>query len=178
MSKGILLLKRVGGVGQEPMDFAEFYESTRDDCLRIVLLNVGDRQLADDLVAEAFTRAWMSWRRVRELDVPRAWVVRTALNAHVSWWRRHRREVALGSHDIALPADQDAAIRGDLLAALRRLPSRQREVVTLRLLLDLDTETTAKVLGIAPGTVSAHLHKAIATLRSATLHHDDQEIRK
>jgi len=31
------------------MEFAEFYESTRDDCLRIVLLNVGDRQLADDL---------------------------------------------------------------------------------------------------------------------------------
>ena len=178
MSKGILLLMRVGGVEQEPMDFTEFYESTRDDCLRIVLLNVGDRQLADDLVAEAFTRAWMSWRKVRELDVPRAWVVRTALNAHVSWWRRHRREVALGSHDIALPADQDAAIRGDLLAALRRLPARQREVVTLRLLLDLDTEATAKALGIAPGTVSAHLHKAIATLRSATLHHDDQEIRK
>ncbi len=50
----------------------EFYESTRDECLRIVLLNVGDRQLADDLVAEAFAQAWMSWPKVRELEVPRA----------------------------------------------------------------------------------------------------------
>ena len=139
------------------MEFAEFYESARDDCLRIVLLNVGDRQLAEDLVAEGFTKAWMSWRKVRDLQAPHAWVVRTALNANVSRWRRHRREVALDDHDIAMPADQGAAISGELLAALRRLPLRQREVVTLRLLLDLDTETTAKLLGIAPGTVGVHL---------------------
>lgn len=91
------------------MEFAGFYESARDDCLRIVLLNVGDRQLAEDLVAEAFTRAWTSWRKVRRHPAPQAWVVRTALNKHVSWWRRHRREVVLGDHDIAVPADQGAA---------------------------------------------------------------------
>jgi DNA-directed RNA polymerase specialized sigma24 family protein len=42
----------------------------------------------------------------------------------------------------------------------------------------LDTETTARLLGIAPGTVSAHLHKAVAALRSAIPRHDDQEVRK
>jgi RNA polymerase sigma-70 factor (ECF subfamily) len=78
----------------------------------------------------------------------------------------------------AMPADQGAAISGELLAALRRLPLRQREVVTLRLLLDLDTETTARLLGIAPGTVGARLHRAAETLRSAIARHDDQEIRK
>ena len=51
------------------------------------------------------------------------------------------------------------------MVALGNLPSRQREVITLRLLLDLDTETTAKVLGIAPGTVTAHLSRAIRALR-------------
>ena len=55
------------------MEFAEFYESTRDDCLRIVLLNAGDRHLAHDLVAGAYTRAWMSWPKVRELEVASAW---------------------------------------------------------------------------------------------------------
>jgi DNA-directed RNA polymerase specialized sigma24 family protein len=169
---------RVGAVEQESTEFAEFYESARDDCLRIVLLNVGDRQLAEDLVAEGFTRAWMKWRKVRALQTPRAWVVRTALNANVSRWRRYRREVALGRHDIAIAADPGGAISGELLAALRQLPLRQREVVTLRLLLDLDTDTTANLLGIAPGTVSAHLHRAAGTLRSAIGHLDDQEIRK
>jgi RNA polymerase sigma factor (sigma-70 family) len=163
-------------MGHESMEFAEFYESTRDDCLRIVLLNVGDRQLAEDLVAEGFARAWASWRKVRGLDAPRAWVVRAALNAHVSWWRRHRHEVVLGDYDLAIPAGQHSAISSDLLAALQRLSLRQREVVTLRLLCDLDTETTARLLGIAPGTVYAHLHRAVQTLRGAIPDHDSREI--
>jgi RNA polymerase sigma-70 factor (sigma-E family) len=167
---------RVRGMERELAEFAEFYEATRDDCLRTVLLNVGDRHLAHDLVAEAYTRAWMSWRKVRDFEVPRAWVVRTALNAHVSWWRRRRHEVSLGDYDAAASGEQATLVSGDLLAALRRLPPRQREVVTLRLLLDLDTQTTARVLGIAPGTVGAHLHKAVATLRTAIPSPDSQEI--
>ena len=51
------------------------------------------------------------------------------------------------------------------MAALMRLPLRQRQVVGLRLFLDLDTARTAEVLGIAPGTVTAHLTRAIAALR-------------
>ena len=51
------------------------------------------------------------------------------------------------------------------MAALRRLPARQREVLALRIFLDLDTETTAKVAGVAPGTVTAHLSRAVAALR-------------
>ena len=120
------------------MEFAEFYESARDDCLRIVLLNVGDRLLAEELVAEGLTRAWVAWPKVRDLQESRAWVVRVALNVHVSRWRRNRHEVALGSHDSSIPAHQDAGLSGDLVAALNRLPLRQREVVTLRLLFDLD----------------------------------------
>ena len=76
------------------------------------------------------------------------------------------------------PADQSPAISADLLAALRRLPPRQREVITLRLLLDLDTESTARLLGISPGTVGAHLHKAVGTLRAAIPSQDKQEVRK
>jgi DNA-directed RNA polymerase specialized sigma24 family protein len=82
-------------VERRRQEFTEFYTSSKDDCLRIVLVSVGDRQLAEDLVAEAFTRAWMSWRKVREHPMPRAWVVRTALNTHVSWWRRRRRETTV-----------------------------------------------------------------------------------
>jgi len=57
---------RVWGVERRRQEFTEFYTSAKDDCLRIVLVSVGDRQLAEDLVAEAFTRAWMSWRTVRD----------------------------------------------------------------------------------------------------------------
>jgi RNA polymerase sigma-70 factor (ECF subfamily) len=151
-------------MGHEQEEFAEFYRASKDSCLKAVTAVTGDRQLAEELVAEAFARAWTSWGKVRRHATPRGWVVRTALNAGVSRWRR-RREVPLADHDAAAPPDMSAGVDPALIAALRRLPTRQREVLALRILLDLDTETTAKVLGIAPGTVMAHLSRALAALR-------------
>ncbi len=164
------------------LDFAEFYRSAKDDCLLAVLVSVGDRDTAQDLVAEAFARAWASWPAVSRHPAPAAWVVRTALNVGVSRWRRHRREVAVP--DLALVADRPAAgeaaglcVDPRIMAALLRLPARQRQVIALRLVLDMDTECTARVLGIAPGTVQAHLGRAMASLRSelvSTLQEESQ----
>jgi len=167
--KWIGRLMRIRGMEHEQAEFAEFYETSRDACLRAVTACVADRPLAEDLVAEAFARAWTSWRKVSRHPAPRAWVVRTALNARVSWWRRRRREVPLADHDPASASDPSERVDAVLIAALRRLPARQREVVALRVLLDLDTETTAEVLGIAPGTVTAHLSRAVAALRRSAL---------
>jgi RNA polymerase sigma factor (sigma-70 family) len=159
------------GVGASRTDFAEFYRRSKDECLFAVLVSVGDRDTAQDLVAEAFARAWARWRTVGRHPAPAAWVVRTALNAHVSRWRRHRREVPLA--DPGVLADRPAAVETSdgpvdprIMTALLRLPERQRQVVALRLFLDLDTARTAAALGIAPGTVQAHLGRAIAALRA------------
>ncbi len=148
------------------LEFSDFYAAARDDCLQIVLVTVGDRQLAEDLVAEAFARAWASWRVVRGHPAPRAWVVRTALNLSVSLWRRRRREVALGDSDPAAPGGDGSDQDGELLAAVRRLPVRQQQVVILRVFFGLDAQATAQALGIAPGTVGVHLHRALASLRA------------
>ncbi|WP_245871406.1 SigE family RNA polymerase sigma factor [Asanoa hainanensis] len=147
-------------------EFADFYQRSRDNCLRAVLFSTRNRALAEDLVAEAFARAWASWHKVSRHPAPAAWVVRTALNIHVSWWRRRRREVALEGHDQAEAADDSAGMHDGLLAAVRRLPQRQREVVVLRIFLDLDTNAVAAVLGISAKTVAVHLSRATATLRA------------
>jgi RNA polymerase sigma-70 factor (sigma-E family) len=163
-------------VEQDRQEFAEFYAAARDDCLRIVLISVGDRQLAEDLVAEAFTKAWMAWRKVRQHPAQQAWIVRTALNANVSWWRRHRREQPLTSHDeTAATPQQHPALDSSLVAAVQRLPARQRQVIALRVLLDLDTATTAQMLGMPSGTVASHLHRGLAALRREFPTLDDQE---
>jgi RNA polymerase sigma-70 factor (sigma-E family) len=146
-------------------EFARFYQSSKDGCLRAVLASVGDRHLAEDLVAEGFVRALMAWREVRQHPAPAAWVVRTALNTRISWWRRRRREVPLAGYDAPAPPGPEPVMDAALLAALRRLPPRQREVIALRVFLDLDTQATAAALGIAPGTVGAHLSQAVAALR-------------
>jgi DNA-directed RNA polymerase specialized sigma24 family protein len=170
------------GVGNDRPDFAEFYSAAKDDCLRTVLVSVGDRETAQDLVAEAFARACASWRTVSGHPAPKAWVVRTALNANISRWRHRRREVVVADPAaVRDPAGADGAAAGGglagspVMAALLRLPLRQRQVVGLRLLLDLDTDTTAEVLGIAPGTVKAHLGRALAALREDLSHARPEE---
>ena len=70
----------------------------------------------------------------------------------------------------------DSSLDPRIMAALMRLPARQRQVVALRLLLDLDISRTAQVLGIAPGTVQAHLGRAIASLRDDLMPKPEQEI--
>jgi RNA polymerase sigma-70 factor (sigma-E family) len=158
------------------VEFTEFYRADRDRCFRAVLAVVGDRQLAEDLVSEAFTRAWMSWPKVCRHPAPRAWIVRTALNLRISWWRRRRREVELDhAAEVADIAGGDPAVDPTLLAVLRQLPQRQREVVVFRVFLDLDTEATARTLGMARGTVTAHLSRAVATLRRHLVTEPSQE---
>jgi predicted RNA polymerase sigma factor len=61
-------------VGTQRLDFAEFYRRSRDDCLRTVLISVGDQDTAQELVAEAFARACASWRTVSMHPAPAAWV--------------------------------------------------------------------------------------------------------
>jgi DNA-directed RNA polymerase specialized sigma24 family protein len=90
----VMLVREQGVRAHE--DFASFYHETRDKCLRAVYASTGDVHRAEDLVAEAYARALARWPRVSGHPAPAAWIVRTALNLHVSWWRRGRREYAIG----------------------------------------------------------------------------------
>jgi RNA polymerase sigma factor (sigma-70 family) len=148
--------------------FAEFYAARKDACLRALVAGGTDRAAAEEAVAEAFARASASWPKVSRHPAPSAWVIRTAMNHHVSRWRRMRREVALTSEVVAGAAGSavDHAERDDLLRAVAALPERQRQVVALRIFLDLDTQQTAEALDLAPGTVTTHLHRALSSLRA------------
>lgn len=168
-------MARERGVDHGREGFAEFYQLTRDECLRAMYAVAGDSQLAEDLVAEAFARAWADWPKVSRHPAPRAWVLRTALNTRVSWWRKRRREVAWDARADKSTAEDQSGLEQDVLAALRSLPRRQREVFALRVFLDLDTQTTARTLGIAPGTVMAHLSRATAALRELLNHVNEVE---
>ncbi len=159
------MLVGLKGVSRDNAEFAEFFAANWEPCLRAVAASTGNMTLAEDQTAEAFSRACASWHKIRHHPAPRAWIVRTALNAGASWWHRQSRETVLTNHDIATVDSQGAGVDAAVLTALRRLPARQREVIVLRVFLDLDIDTTARQLGIAPGTVRAHLSRATTTLR-------------
>jgi RNA polymerase sigma factor (sigma-70 family) len=168
-------------VSRDQDEFAEFFTASWDPCLRAVAASTGSMTLAEEQTAEAFTRAWAAWRKVRRHPAPRAWIVRTALNAGATWWRRRGGEVPLtlreaesagARHETAPGTGLDAG----LLVALRRLPVRQREVIALRVFLDLDVDSAARELGLAPGTVRAHQARAMAALRKELTTATEMEI--
>jgi RNA polymerase sigma-70 factor (ECF subfamily) len=131
----------VGAEGTGVEDFATFYGRVRDPVYRVVVCVTGDRDQAEEAVAEAFARAYARWDRLGHHPNPSAWVARTALNAHRSWWRRHRETLTPATPATA-GRDAPAAagvLDGRLAGAVRRLPLRQRQVLALRILLDLST---------------------------------------
>jgi RNA polymerase sigma factor (sigma-70 family) len=159
---------------QPASDFATFYRLHKDAVYRAVLLATKQPERAEDAVADAFTKAYSNWARVSHHPAPAAWVIRSALNSFRSGWRIWRRELP-EIPDVTAAVPPDPGLDSDLLLLIWRLPARQREVVALRLLADLDTRQTAGVLGISPKTVTVHLHRALAQLRAALGGAEDEE---
>jgi RNA polymerase sigma-70 factor (ECF subfamily) len=152
-----------------PASFEAFYTATRNDVLRAMLAQTADRDSAADATQHAFVRAFECWDQLEEHPNPRAWVIRVALNAHRSWWRTRRREL-LGPDATDGPVSPARPCHWsdpEVIQALQALPTKQRAVIVLRFLYDLTPREVAHVLGIAEGTVWAHQHKAMGTLRAA-----------
>lgn len=147
----------------ENQSFESFYRSTRDDCFRALIVAVGSAYEADELLAEAYTRALERWSHVREHPAPKAWVFSVATNLRRDRWRKAKRSLRVWTRP-----ETDAPsppIDPKLIAALAGLSAQQRLAVAYRVFLDLDTAATARSMGVSPGTVTTHLHRALGRLR-------------
>jgi RNA polymerase sigma-70 factor (ECF subfamily) len=153
------------------LDFATVCEENLDGVFAYLVYLTGNRTVAEDLAAETFERAF---RRFRRFDprrgTARAWLLTlarsTALDHFRSEQRRRRRE---GTFALLEGRVDEGDVFGHgfsppLEAALQGLSSGEREVVALRVLLDLDGETAARLLGISPTACSTRLHRALQKL--------------
>ena len=133
---------------------------------------------AEDVVQEAFVKAYATLDRFREGAAFRPWLLRIVANEtrnlHRAAGRRSSREQRAwaeverlltpeGPEGHALGAER----RAELVRGLGRLSAEHREVVTCRYLLDLDESETAVVLGWPRGTVKSRLHRALKALAAA-----------
>ena len=128
----------------------------------------GDRTTAEDIVAEAFARVWVQWRKGR-VDVLLPYLMRTVANE--AYARHRRRRLALRKEPPAAPTVQgpfedQVDDHDQLWTAIGRLAPQQRVVLVLRIVEDLSEEQTAAMLDIPPGTVKSRLSRALATLRA------------
>lgn len=145
----------------------EFVARTRVPLTRALTLFTGDAALGEELAHDALIRAVERWDDVASMARPDGWTFRVGCNLARSWFRsraaeqRARARVAAQRPASAPDLDRALAVRG----AVHALPPRQRAVVIMRYFLDYGVDETAEALGIAPGTVKAHTHKAIEALR-------------
>lgn len=142
--------------------FAGAFPSLLRAAFRVAYRILGETSAAEDVAAEALARSFADWDRVRVLTRPDAWVVRVASNIAIDSLRRRRPRM---ERAIAADPQEIAVSRISLGQALKSLPKRQREVVVLRHLAGLSEAEVAQVLGISPGAVKSHGHRALIALR-------------
>ncbi|WP_405865850.1 MULTISPECIES: SigE family RNA polymerase sigma factor [unclassified Streptomyces] len=145
---------------RDPSDFDMFYTGSVRRLTSQMYAMTGSRAEAEDLVHEAFARAWQRWDKVSGYADPEAWVRTVACRIRVSTWRKavnrltaHRRHGA--PHEVP-GADPDYVA---IVAALRRIPAEQRRAIVLHHLVGLTVDEIARETGAAAGTVKARLSR-------------------
>jgi RNA polymerase sigma-70 factor, ECF subfamily len=155
---------------REERSFASVAEEHLDDVYRYLLYMTGNPHLAEDLAAETFERALKRWRGFDpHRGAARTWLCQLARGAaldHFRSERRRRKREGVYASDVP---ELDEPVFGDGLSqelddAVRSLSAAEREVVVLRVVLELDGDTTARVLGIRPTAVSTRLSRALQKL--------------
>jgi RNA polymerase sigma-70 factor (ECF subfamily) len=152
--------------------FAELYDACAARIHRWLIVRMGSRDQADDVLQETFVRLAKTRRNLRGVDSPTAYAFKVARReaSHRRWWRR-REQTRLAGLAAELQA-RDETIKApdpDLAewaaAALGRLRGVQREVVELKIYGHLTFREIAQVTGTPPGTVATRYRSAIKQLR-------------
>ncbi|HZR97046.1 MAG TPA: RNA polymerase sigma factor [Gaiellaceae bacterium] len=148
--------------------FADVAEEQLDAVYRYLVYLTGDRAAAEDLTAETFEKAFRSWRRFDpRRGSPRTWLCRIARSVAIDWYRaesRRRKREESYARDVELVEQFGDGLPGPLEDALRELSPAEREVVALRILLELDGPSAARVLGISNTACSTRLSRALRRL--------------
>ena len=158
------------GAQEARPSFAAAAEEHLDAVYRYLLLMTRDESTAQDLTSETFEKALRSWRRFDPRRASaRTWLCRIARNTALDHFRgeerRRRREerYAAGPSDASGP-ELPAGLSPVLRVALAALSAAEREVIALRVLLELDGDEAARLLGISRTACSTRLSRALQKL--------------
>jgi len=150
------------------LSFADAAERHLDDVYRYLLVLTRDPSLAEDLAAETFERALRTWRRFDPArSSARTWLCTigrsTALDHYRAEKRRRNRERAVSEAE-GQTEPPELGLSPALERALAELSAADREIVALRIVLDLDSESAARMLGISATACTTRLSRALKRL--------------
>lgn len=146
-------------------DFDEWYHREYPSLIGVAIALAGAD--GEDLVQDTMVRTLVNWERVSRLERPGGWCHRVLINLARSRWRRRMtasRHLARQRRDEAISAPRLTDEVLTFWAAVRRLPERQRYVVTLYYAGDRPVTEIAEVMGVPEGTVRSDLARARAVL--------------
>ncbi len=152
----------------ETQSFAATAEEHLDDVYGYLVYLTRDRSLAEDLAADTFEKALRKWRGFDPgRGSARTWLCQIARTTALDWFRAEERRQRREERAVAPERVNTSFAEGlspDLEAGLAALSAGEREVIALRVLLDLDGDEAARVLGISPTAVSTRLSRALKKL--------------
>ena len=138
--------------------------------IRLAVVMLGDRPAAEDAAQEAFCGLYRRWHSLADPAKALTYVRSSVINGCRTVLRRRRRQRGVDPLTGDPPGESAEAValiseeHRQVLTAMRRLPSRQREVLVLRFYLDLDEVETAASMRISRGTVKSTTSRALAAL--------------
>jgi RNA polymerase sigma-70 factor (sigma-E family) len=157
-------------------DFVRFVEAASPRLLKAAWFLCGDPHRAEDLVQAALEKVYLRWGRLRD-DEPLAYARRCLFTQQADEGRRARREVLTDEPpDRAAPGASPGSV-DEVVALLRTLPARERQVVVMRHYADLPEAEVAEVLGVSVGTVKSCASRGLAKLRAAHVVADPDVVR-
>ncbi|MQA04777.1 MAG: SigE family RNA polymerase sigma factor [Streptosporangiales bacterium] len=148
----------------------ELYGAHYRSLVRLAVLLVRDLETAEDIVQDAFVAMHGAWRRLRDQERALPYLRQAVVNKARSALRRRKVEIKYAPNPGPdAPSAEYGAIgsleRDTVLAALDRLPVRQRETLILRYYSDLSEAQIAEAMGISRGSVKSHAARAMAAMR-------------
>lgn len=145
-------------------EFCTLFASRGPTLRRTAFLLSGDWHEAEDLVQIAFTKLYMSWRRLRRQDSVDAYLRRILVRSFVDERRRKRPHLM---SDVPEQRQEQANTDDRVLVrrALGRVPPRQRACLVLRYFEDLTVNETARALRCSEGTVKSQTARGLDCLR-------------
>lgn len=151
-----------------PRSLAEAAEAHLDDVFGYLLYLTRDRETAEDLSSATFEKALRMWDRFDpRRGSARTWLLGIARTTALDWFRaeaRRRKREEAAALDERVEESFVEGLSPELEAALTSLSAGEREVLALRIVLELDGDAAARVLGISPTAVSTRLSRALKRL--------------
>jgi len=159
--------------------FLQIHDTYADDIYRFCLLKVSNRELAQDLTQEVFTRFWQALREGTVMRSERALLYTVARNLVIDWYRK-KKESSLdvlteqgsefmgdSAQDVTRLAEMEEALR-----VVNTLDDASKEALLMRFVEGLSPKEIATLTGESANAVSVRLNRAMKKVRQS-MHSDD-----